>query len=279
MHLHHAGIIAEHIQGQRFNFKCNKRLKYQQNRPGNQKEQQNYSTEDLHCTLKSCNSCFLEFTPFFGSTLIDGLWILTEDVGSASSSSEHTWLFFRKGRSKAVTDELLSFPHPMEGCIQSNRVMASSRLTQPGGTRAKHGLVQQDLDQKGMPCAALFNKLHYKRALLKQRSLAPHPSSISTNPPLSAFQSLLHTRGAQALSGIPQHSSPALGHLLRSLGEPGTSGAGTKPLGWWDKAQGAFEQDGRESRTGESKPAPRHPPQTQKFPHGSTAESFRTQLC
>lgn len=140
-----------------------------------------------------------------------------------------------------MTDELLSFPHPMEGCIQSNRVMASSRLTQPGGTRAKHGLVQQDLDQKGMPCTALFNKLHYKRALLKQRSLAPHPSSISTNPPLSAFQSLLHTRGAQALSGIPQHSSPALGHLLRSLGEPGPSGAGTKPRGLLSKMGGKAE--------------------------------------
>lgn len=120
MHLHHAGIIAEHIQGRRFNIKCNERLKYQQNRPRNQKEQQNYGTEDLYYTLKSCNSCFLEFTPFFGNALIDG----TEGLGSASSSSECTWLFFRKGRSKAVTDELLSFPHPMEGCIQSNRVTA-----------------------------------------------------------------------------------------------------------------------------------------------------------
>lgn len=120
MHLHHAGIIAEHIQGQRFNIKCNERLKYQQNRPRNQKEQQNYGTEDLYYTLKSCNSRLLEFTPFLGNALIDGM----EGLGSASSSSECTWLFFRKGRSKAVTDELLSFPQPMEGCIQSNRVMA-----------------------------------------------------------------------------------------------------------------------------------------------------------
>lgn len=51
------------------------------------------------------------------------LWVLTEVLGSASSSSERTWLFSRKGRSRAGTDELLSFPHPMEGCIHSNRVM------------------------------------------------------------------------------------------------------------------------------------------------------------
>lgn len=52
------------------------------------------------------------------------LWVLTEGLGSASSSSERTWLLSRKGRSRAGTDELLSFPHPMEGCIHSNRVIA-----------------------------------------------------------------------------------------------------------------------------------------------------------
>lgn len=78
--------------------------------------------------------------------------------------------------------------------------------------------------------------------------------------------SLLHRRGAWALSGIPQHSPLALGNPQRSLslGEPGPLRGWDKALGWWDKAHGVLGKMGGKALSWGR--------QTSSQPHTTTGE-------
>lgn len=115
-----------------------------------------------------------------------------------------------------------------------------------------------------MPCTALLSKLHYKT----------HPSCISTQTLHSLLSSLPAAhRGAWALSGIPQHSPPALGHSQRSLslGEPGPLRGWDKALGWWDKAHGVLGKVGGKALSWGR--------QTSSQPHSTTGEIPPWQRC
>lgn len=152
-----------------------------------------------------------------------------------------------------------------------------------GGTRAKQGLVQEDLDQKGMPCMALLSKLQYKCVLLKQRNLAPHLSSISTQLLHSLLSSLpaAHQRCSGSHWHPPAQPSclgkfteilvPGGAWTSQELGQSPWAG-GTKLMGILGKVEGKALSWGEQSSS--------QPPTTNReIPPWQHCRGLRTELC